>query len=148
MNRQDLRKAEQATDKATGARLRAARNALNWTQQQLGDAVGITFQQIQKYEHGTNRIGLSRLLSLTDALGISPLVILGAETHDAIAALEPVLTPQQRQLIGILGDLSPAVRGKIVALAEAMLVEADVSEAVKAFHNGPVIMGVERTAAE
>jgi transcriptional regulator with XRE-family HTH domain len=42
------------------------------SQTELGDKVGVTFQQIQKYEKGTNRIGSSRLFQIADALGVGP----------------------------------------------------------------------------
>jgi transcriptional regulator with XRE-family HTH domain len=45
---------------------------LRMTQTEVADAVGITFQQIQKYERGANRVGASRLQEISDALGVSP----------------------------------------------------------------------------
>jgi transcriptional regulator with XRE-family HTH domain len=42
------------------------------SQTDVADAVGITFQQIQKYERGANRVGASRLQQISDALGVSP----------------------------------------------------------------------------
>lgn len=57
-------------DKAIGRALRAAREAKGWTQTQLGDALGVTYQQIQKYEGGTNRLALVTFLEACLALGI------------------------------------------------------------------------------
>jgi DNA-binding XRE family transcriptional regulator len=48
-------------DQYVGARIRMRRIMLGMSQERLGDAIGLTFQQIQKYEKGTNRIGASRL---------------------------------------------------------------------------------------
>ena len=48
-------------DVHVGQRLRLRRNLLGMSQQKLGEAVGLTFQQIQKYERGANRMGASRL---------------------------------------------------------------------------------------
>jgi len=42
------------------------------SQEKLGDAIGLTFQQVQKYEKGTNRIGSSRLMQIANALGVEP----------------------------------------------------------------------------
>src|ERR1700730_16437342 len=56
-----LIKSPNATDKHVGARVRMRRLMLGMRQTNVGDAVGLTFQQIQKYEKGTNRIGGSRL---------------------------------------------------------------------------------------
>jgi transcriptional regulator with XRE-family HTH domain len=51
-----------------GGRLRLRRNLLGLSQEQLGKASGLTFQQIQKYERGTNRMGASRLVQLARLL--------------------------------------------------------------------------------
>jgi transcriptional regulator with XRE-family HTH domain len=55
-----------------GSRLRLRRNLLGLSQEQLGSASGLTFQQIQKYERGANRMGASRLYQLAKILNISP----------------------------------------------------------------------------
>jgi len=54
-----------------GGRLRARRTLLGLAQEMLADAVDLTFQQIQKYERGANRIGASKLFQFTQILGIS-----------------------------------------------------------------------------
>jgi transcriptional regulator with XRE-family HTH domain len=59
-------------DVAVGARIRARRNVLGMSQERLADAVGVTFQQIQKYERGTNRVSASRLSQIAEALEVSP----------------------------------------------------------------------------
>jgi transcriptional regulator with XRE-family HTH domain len=53
-----------------GARLRLRRTLLGLSQEKLGEAVGITFQQLQKYERGANRISASRLFNLGQVLGV------------------------------------------------------------------------------
>lgn len=53
-----------------GARLRLRRTLLGLSQEKLGEAVGITFQQLQKYERGANRISASRLFNLSQVLGV------------------------------------------------------------------------------
>jgi len=58
-------------DVHVGARMRARRTVLGLSQEKLGEALGLTFQQIQKYERGTNRIGASRLYDLSHVLGVS-----------------------------------------------------------------------------
>lgn len=54
-----------------GTRLRRRRTLLGMSQGKLGDTVGLTFQQIQKYERGANRIGASRLYDLSRVLDVS-----------------------------------------------------------------------------
>lgn len=58
-------------DIALGSRVRLRRKELGMSQDQLARAVGITFQQVQKYEHGTNRISFSRLVEISEALECS-----------------------------------------------------------------------------
>ncbi|MEM7441955.1 MAG: helix-turn-helix domain-containing protein [Pseudomonadota bacterium] len=50
--------------------VRARRALLGYSQERLGDAIGLTFQQVQKYERGTNRVSASRLWDLSAALGV------------------------------------------------------------------------------
>lgn len=57
-------------DKHVGARLRMRRMMLNMSQSNLGEALGITFQQIQKYEKGTNRVSASRLQQIAQVLQV------------------------------------------------------------------------------
>lgn len=63
----------QVTDQAIGARIRMYRKALGLSQTDLAGRLGVTFQQIQKYETGANRIAASRLWRIADMLGISVL---------------------------------------------------------------------------
>ena len=58
-------------DVHAGAQVRLRRKLLGMTQTGLGDAIGLTFQQVQKYESGTNRISASRLCDLSRVLDVS-----------------------------------------------------------------------------
>lgn len=53
-----------------GARIRLRRTLLGMSQQKLGEAIGLTFQQVQKYERGTNRVGSSRMFELARVLDV------------------------------------------------------------------------------
>ena len=53
-----------------GSRMRMRRKMLAMSQTELGDALGLTFQQVQKYENGTNRMGASRLQQMSDILQV------------------------------------------------------------------------------
>jgi transcriptional regulator with XRE-family HTH domain len=57
-------------DLHVGARVRLRRTLLGMSQEKLGNAVGLTFQQIQKYERGANRIGASRLFDMSRVLDV------------------------------------------------------------------------------
>lgn len=65
-----MKKSPNPTDKHVGARVRMRRMMLGMSQEKLGDALDLTFQQVQKYEKGTNRIGASRLQQIAGALQV------------------------------------------------------------------------------
>jgi transcriptional regulator with XRE-family HTH domain len=64
------KRAPNPTDKHVGSRLRMRRRMLSMSQEQLGDALGLTYQQVQKYEWGANRIGASRLQQISHILQV------------------------------------------------------------------------------
>jgi len=64
------KKAPNPIDKHVGSRVRMRRMMLGMSQEKLGDALGLTFQQVQKYEKGTNRIGASRLQQISEILQV------------------------------------------------------------------------------
>ncbi len=64
------KKAPNPIDKHVGSRVRMRRMMLGMSQEKLGDALGLTFQQVQKYEKGTNRIGASRLQQISIILQV------------------------------------------------------------------------------
>src|SRR6266480_1858410 len=57
-------------DVQVGSRVRLRRNMLGLSQEKLGESIGLTFQQVQKYERGANRIGASRLPDLSQVLDV------------------------------------------------------------------------------
>jgi transcriptional regulator with XRE-family HTH domain len=70
-------------DHEVGARVRARRRELRLSQSKLGDQLGITFQQIQKYERGTNRISASSLILISEALDCTPGDLLGTDDQNS-----------------------------------------------------------------
>lgn len=67
---EDNKKKPNPIDIHVGSRIRLRRNMLGMSQEKLGENLGITFQQIQKYEKGTNRVGASRLQAIASILGV------------------------------------------------------------------------------
>jgi transcriptional regulator with XRE-family HTH domain len=65
-----VKKAPNPIDKHVGSRVRMRRMMLSMSQEKLGDALGLTFQQVQKYEKGANRIGASRLQQISRILQV------------------------------------------------------------------------------
>ncbi len=75
-------------DVRVGARVQQRRVLLGMTQTDLGDAIGLTFQQVQKYERGTNRISASRLCELSRVLDVS-IEYFFEDMPTAVAAISP-----------------------------------------------------------
>ncbi|MEM7568702.1 MAG: helix-turn-helix transcriptional regulator [Pseudomonadota bacterium] len=115
-----------------GQQVRKRRNALSMSQEKLGKALGLTFQQVQKYERGMNRIGSSRLYHLSQILDVDiPYFFDGFEEEDMpAAALAEDAVPYEvgKKMHGETEDLiraftrikDPEVRRRLVDLARAM----------------------------
>jgi transcriptional regulator with XRE-family HTH domain len=76
------KKAPNPIDKHVGSRVRMRRMMLGMSQEKLGDALGLTFQQVQKYEKGTNRIGASRLQQISQILQVPVSFFFEGAPHD------------------------------------------------------------------
>jgi len=113
------KKAPNADDIAIGARVRAIRTALGLSQEKLGEALGITFQQVQKYEKGTNRISGSRLIAIAGCLGVSVGAIVGEDGREQPGAMVP--DPETAQVVRLMPRLTPEERGKVVKIVRAFL---------------------------
>jgi transcriptional regulator with XRE-family HTH domain len=70
-------------DQHVGRRIRMQRLAMHMSQEKLGMALGLTFQQIQKYEKGTNRVGASRLQQIAQTLNVPPSFFFEGAVADA-----------------------------------------------------------------
>src|SRR5216683_1587867 len=75
-------------DVHVGSRVRLRRTLLGMSQGKLGDALGLTFQQVQKYERGANRVSSSRLFDLTRVLDV-PVSYFFDEMSASISARSP-----------------------------------------------------------
>ena len=75
-----------------GSRVRLRRTLLGLSQEKLGEAVGLTFQQIQKYERGANRIGASRLFEFSRILDV-PVSFFFDDMSDRMKSSDPALAP-------------------------------------------------------
>ena len=70
MAKRKIKQGPDPIDKYVGARVRGRRVGMRLSQTKLGETVDVTFQQIQKYENGTNRIGASNLYKISKTLGV------------------------------------------------------------------------------
>ena len=75
-----------------GSRVRLRRTLLGMSQEKLGEAIGLTFQQVQKYERGANRVGASRLFDLSRVLDV-PVGFFFDEMPADVAASSPAQRP-------------------------------------------------------
>jgi transcriptional regulator with XRE-family HTH domain len=91
-------------DVHVGKRVRHRRWMVGMTQQQLGDIVGIKFQQIQKYETGMNRISASRLWDIAQALGVSISFFFEGFDEEEKAAQTAATEPADVQRGDLLAD--------------------------------------------
>lgn len=122
-----LKKEPNPTDIQVGARLRVRRIELGLSQTDLGGQVGITFQQIQKYEKGVNRIGASRLLAIAGVLHVPVAYFFPEEPDDEDAQPGPTEVLELLRAPGALDLLrdfarirDPAARKALVAMAKAL----------------------------
>jgi transcriptional regulator with XRE-family HTH domain len=100
-------------DVQVGARVRLRRNMLGLSQEKLGEAIGLTFQQVQKYERGANRIGASRLHELSRVLDV-PVAFFFDDT-DPVRA--PAIPGGFAEPAG--GDRSTRCGGRAIELVDA-----------------------------
>ena len=126
-----------AVDRRLGQRVRTRRLEIRMSQEKLAELLGVTFQQVQKYEKGVNRMAASRLFAIASALempiarffdGISHGRATGvAETednfiHDALA------TPEGAQLMALFASIKSAkVRRRVLDLVKALTEDADTT---------------------
>jgi transcriptional regulator with XRE-family HTH domain len=115
-------------DAALGEQIRRLRKARNMSQERLAAAAGVTFQQIQKYERGANRVSFSRLVLIAEALQ-TPLSQLISGLTNAGESVSELQTPGARDLVHAYAAIrSEGVRRCLVELVQE-LAEADEPEA-------------------
>jgi transcriptional regulator with XRE-family HTH domain len=123
-----------------GSRIRLRRTMLGMSQEKLGESLGITFQQIQKYEKGTNRVGASRLQAISGILNV-PVSFFFEDAPDGNPANTPAGMAEASSSNYVVDFLSsseglqlnrsfvkigdPKVRRKIVDLVKALAAETE-----------------------
>ena len=98
MKTKRARETESKLDREVAARVRAQRLASGLTQTELGKRIGVTFQQIQKYENGSNRLTAGKLIILSEILGVPVEQFLSGNTaaqKQQPAPSLPSLAPEQ-----------------------------------------------------
>ncbi|MGO4199658.1 helix-turn-helix domain-containing protein [Rhizobium sp. YAF28] len=123
-------KSPTSIDAYVGSRVRARRKLLRLSQAGLAERIGVTFQQIQKYEKGINRIGASRLQTIAETLGVPVQFFFENDTEPTTYNLvsngrddlNAFLASKDAQALNraFMAIESPAIRQKLVALAKSL----------------------------
>jgi transcriptional regulator with XRE-family HTH domain len=122
-------------DVAVGNRIRVQRLLSDMSQSALGDAIGVTFQQVQKYEKGANRVGASRLTQIAKALGVPIKTFFdGSDENDssqqAGTAFEFLAVPGALELVQAYAQIHDnKLRRSLVALVQDMAGDTDEAAA-------------------
>lgn len=132
-----MKKSTGSIDIEIGSRVRMRRISIGMSQEKLGDMLGLTFQQVQKYEKGTNRISVARLVDIAKILGVdihfffdgvkSAKADAGFEEEESPPYISEMMsTPEGLQLIRTFtGIKSAKVRKSIVQLVAALASQDD-----------------------
>ncbi len=118
-------------DIGVGARIRVRRRLLGLSQTQLGYALGMTFQQIQKYEKGSNRVSASVLVRIAAKLETTVAALVG---EDGTAPISPILaanmsTPGAQRLLSAFAAIKDGqTRRTLIVLSEVLAVGPPVGE--------------------
>lgn len=111
-------------DRQVGTAIATVRKAKGMSQTALGQACGVSFQQVQKYEQGKNRIGASRLQAIAEHLGVPMAALLAPPdaTDSAGVSVQLLDSPQAADLLQAFTTIrSPELRQQVVDLVRATI---------------------------
>ena len=117
---------ELAIDKHVGQRVRERRRALGLSQERLGNALNISFQQVQKYENGKNRIGASRLKRIAETLQVGPGFFFDTDPTEPSPA-----TRRSLEMVKRFNSLPADVQNGIAALVAHLARKAPLTESAE-----------------
>jgi transcriptional regulator with XRE-family HTH domain len=120
---EDSREDFSKIDALVGGRVRMLRERRKMSQTALGERIGVSFQQVQKYERGANRISASTLFQIARTLGVKPADFFEGIQQDPQGNLDwsRLADPQVNDLVnGFSRIASPKVRARIVELVAAL----------------------------
>lgn len=115
-----MNKLPEDEDFRIGRTIRILRLKRRMSQTELGDAIGVSYQQIQKYESGLNRIGGSRLARLAQALGVKPAFFFDEVQTEGIAGIGDLLKDERniRALLALSRISDDGVKDSLVRFIE------------------------------
>lgn len=108
-------------DVRLGARLREARIASGLSQSEIGRLIGVSFQQVQRYERGVNRLPGSAFAVLHARFGLTAEDVLGLEEGAGAASRQGLATPGAVELVSLYDRLDTAARRILIKLAKDLL---------------------------
>ena len=116
-------------DVLVGKRIRARRHALSMSQTELGDAIGVKFQQIQKYETGTNRVSASRLWAVAEKLGVDVLFFFegihatqdGGRIDEPVDRMEYLSDPDTLMVMELFSKLPHPQRSAVLSFMRSLV---------------------------
>jgi transcriptional regulator with XRE-family HTH domain len=111
-------------DVAVGARIRIRRRWLGFSQTQLATALGITFQQVQKYERGANRVSASMLVKIASKLETSVAALVGEDGQQPVEAIiyAQLATPGATELLAAFAQIGDGeARRALLTIAEGLV---------------------------
>jgi transcriptional regulator with XRE-family HTH domain len=117
-------------DIALGAAVRIRRRTIGMSQEALAEQCGVSFQQIQKYENGANRISFSRLVQIARALKCRVIDLMDVldsperETSGDVDMLTRIRTPGALELLTAYEQMAPEARSSLVTLLRAVTPQA------------------------
>lgn len=120
-------------DQQIGARIRARRITLGMSQSVLGEKIGVTFQQVQKYEKGMNRVGGSRLKQISMVLNCTPGYLIGE--NDGVSQplapdiMDAMQTRDGQRMLVVFAKMQDSVRKRWLHLGEAIIGKEDANAA-------------------
>lgn len=123
---QPLKKSPNEIDREIGCRIRAKRQLIGYNQKSLAARIGVSYQQVQKYENGSNRVGASRLYAISKALGVHISHFFDAkpengDIHPRREISECTLAEDGRELVLFFAKIpSKKIQDKIVELIEVI----------------------------
>ena len=122
------RRGPDAVDKLVGRNIRVLRLAKGLSQTELADELGVTFQQVQKYEKGTNRVGSGRLLKISGILGVKITDFCEGtdRMHDTArrSVFDQLAQPESFRLVQAFSGINhPNIRRTLVKLIEQIASE-------------------------
>jgi transcriptional regulator with XRE-family HTH domain len=127
-----MKKAPNEVDHAIGQRIKARRQYLGYNQQTLAEQIGVSYQQVQKYENGSDRVGASRLFAIAKALEVDISYFFEEYTdappdddamqrfgREHVAVERAAKDPETRRLLKIFMTIeNPELRSKLIDMAE------------------------------